>query len=76
MSAMIDWPQLALQLRKHVGPLQTLSRKLGRHHGYLGQIARGEVREPGFSDGLKLLDFAHDHLPPDVFRACRKGETV
>ncbi len=68
----INWPRLALMLRKHVGPLQTLSKRIGRHHGYLSQLARGEINEPGFSDGIRLLDFAHDHLPPEVFRTCKK----
>lgn len=72
MKAPIDWPKLAIMLRKHVGPLQKLSRQMGWHAGYLGQISRGEINEPGFTDGHRLLDFAHDHLPAEVFRTCRR----
>jgi hypothetical protein len=57
----INWQKLALNLRKHK-PLTTLSAEIGRHDGYLNQIARGELEEPKFSDGLKMLNL---HL--DVF---------
>ncbi len=69
---MIDWQSLTLQLRKHYGPLGKAAMKLGKHPQWLNELARGEIREPKFSDGLKLLDFASDHLPTDVLRGCRQ----
>src|SRR5690606_2309833 len=35
----INWQRIALELRKHM-PLEQASRKLGRHKGWLNQIAR------------------------------------
>ena len=69
---MIDWQLLALQLRKHCGPLGTVAKKLGKHPQWLNEVARGEILEPKFTDGLKLLDFASDHLPIVVLRGCRQ----
>lgn len=66
----IDWQMLALQLRKHVKPLTQISRELGRHKHWLNEVASGQIGEPRFSDAVALLDYAHDHLPSDVFKAC------
>ena len=63
----INWQRIALELRKHM-PLEQASRKLGRHKGWLNQMARGEIGEPAFSDGLKLLDFACDRIGADRLR--------
>lgn len=66
----IDWQMLALQLRNHCGPLTRISSKLGKNPQWLNEVARGQIIEPKFTDGVMLLDYAHDHLPPDVFKAC------
>lgn len=63
----INWQRIALELRKHM-PLEQASRKLGRHKDWLNQIARGEIKEPAFSDGLKLLDLAYDRIGADRLR--------
>lgn len=55
----IDWAQLALNLRRY-GSLESYSYKLGRGKGYLGQLSRGELEEPKFSDGLILLNLHLD----------------
>lgn len=68
---MIDWQLIVLQLRRHYGPLEKVSLALGKHKGWAAQISRGEIAEPKFMDGLRLLDFASDHLPPDVLRRAR-----
>ena len=52
----IDWQRIALNIRKSGMPLTHASIKLGRNKGWLGQIARGEIREPFFGDALRLLD--------------------
>ncbi len=66
---MINWQLIVLKLRYHK-PLWTISRELGRSHGWLSQIARGEITEPKFSDGLAILDYAHDVLGADGLREC------
>ena len=56
----IDWQRVALNIQRHM-PLQKASKKLGRHVGFLSQIARGEITtEPGFTDALRLLDMHVD----------------
>lgn len=63
----INWQRIALELRKHVSLVQA-SKRLGKHKLWLNQIARGEVQEPKFSDGLRLLDFACDRIGADRLR--------
>lgn len=60
----INWQRIALELRKHM-PLEQASKRLGKHKLWLNQIARGEIKEPAFSDGLRLLDFACDRIGAD-----------
>ena len=55
----IDWQRLALNIRSHI-PLVTASRKIGRHQDWLNQVARGEITEPKFMDGLNLLNLHLD----------------
>jgi len=56
----IDWQQLALNLRTCGQVLTVLSKQLGLHEGYLCQLARGEINEPRFSIGLRLLNLHLD----------------
>jgi hypothetical protein len=57
-SIRIDWQRVALNLRSHGIQLQAASRKLGKHPGWLGQMARDEIgRSVEFHDGLRLLDY-------------------
>lgn len=65
----LDWQLLALKLRS-VAPLSTISKRLGRNQEWLSTIARGDVAEPKFSDGIALLDYAHDKLPVNELRRC------
>jgi hypothetical protein len=56
----INWQKVTLNIQNNGVPLTPLSLKLGKHKGYLPQLARGEVKEPRFSDGLVLLDIHLD----------------
>lgn len=56
---LIDWQQLALNLRGHQS-LTSLSIKHGWNKAYLCELARFQIREPKFSDGLKLLNIHLD----------------
>ena len=57
-SIRIDWQRVALNLRSHGIQLQAASRKLGKHAGWLGQMAREEIGHGvEFHDGLRLLDY-------------------
>jgi len=50
----VDWQQLALNLRRH-GSLETYSLRLGKSEGYLYDMAREKFNEPSHSVGDALL---------------------
>lgn len=68
---LVDWPKLVLKMRKYYGPTTMVSRALGRHDKWAEQVSRGEIKDLFFTDGVRLLDLASDHLPPDVLKECR-----
>jgi len=66
---MINWNLLVLLLRKHYGKsLSAIARELDLSGVHLRRIARGEVAEPRFNSGIRLLDLAYDELPPDELK--------
>jgi len=52
---MIDWQKVVLDLRRTMS-CRAIDKKLGRHLDYTAKIARGEIVEPRYSDGVKLLE--------------------
>lgn len=56
----IDWSRLALNIRSAGTPLAKASKTVGAHHGYVSQLARGEVTEPKFGQGIALLNLHTD----------------
>lgn len=60
---MINWQMLAINIRSSGLSLAKASEKIGRHNGFVSQLARGDVQEPSFSDGMKLLDLHLDRCP-------------
>lgn len=52
---MIDWQKVCLNLRRYKS-LSTVARELGVDDRHLQRLARGEVSEPRFNTGVKLLD--------------------
>ena len=61
----VDWQRCALDIRQAGVPLREASRKIGRHIDWLNHIARGEIKEPTFTDGLALLNFHNDCCGPE-----------
>ena len=57
---MIDWQRLTLNLRHHYKSLWTVARELGLDGAHLNRLARGEINEPRFNSGVKLLDLHYD----------------
>jgi len=55
----IDWQRVALNIRAK-SPLVAASEKLGRHRDWLNHLARGDITEPKFMDGINLLDMHLD----------------
>jgi hypothetical protein len=39
----------------------------------INRLARGEIKEPRFGAGLRLLDLAADYLPPDEWNRVRQA---
>lgn len=69
---MIDWQQLAISLRQHYKPLEQVANEIGMDRQHINRLARGEVAEPRFNSGVRLLDLAYDVLPPDQFARLRQ----
>lgn len=61
----VDWQRLALNLRSVGVPHIQASKAIGEHPGFVAQIARGEINEPKFSQGVALLNLHVDRCGPD-----------
>ncbi len=68
---MVNWPLLISLLRKHGCSTSGVARDLGLHWQHLDRLGRGEVAEPRFSVGIKLLDLAFDKIPVEELRRTR-----
>ena len=69
---MIDWQTLTNALRHHYKPLEQVADELGISRQHINRLARGDVAEPRFNSGVRLLDLAYDVLPPDQFARLRQ----
>lgn len=58
----IDWQRLLLNLGR-VESAHTTARRLGLDAVHLLRLRRGEVAEPRFSSGLRLLDYHLQRCP-------------
>ncbi len=69
----VDWPLLLPLLRRHV-PLARIGEATGMCERTINRLARGEIREPRFGPGLRLLDLASDILQPEEWdRVCQSS---
>lgn len=59
---MIDWQRVCLNLRRYKS-LNVVAKEIGVDGEHLRRIARGEVLEPRFNTGVKLLDFHYEKFP-------------
>jgi hypothetical protein len=59
----IDWQKVTLNLRTHFGPLSKVAKVVGSDERHLNRLARGEVDQPRFNTGVKLLDLHFDACP-------------
>jgi hypothetical protein len=60
--AVIDWQKVALNLRRYK-PLSQVAKEVGSDWRHLQRLARGEVNEPRFNTGVRLLDLHYDKFP-------------
>ena len=64
---MIDWQLVCVLLRQHYKPLEQVADEVGIDRQHINRLARGEVKEPRFNSGVKLLDALYDNVPADQF---------
>lgn len=66
---MIDWQRVIWNLRSNTGyAVSTIARKIGSTEKHLNRIARGEVMEPRFNTGVKMLDYHLDVMGEEKHR--------
>ena len=58
----VDWQQVTLNLRRYKA-LGTVARELNMDADHLRRLARGDVQQPRFDSGLKLLDLHLEKFP-------------
>lgn len=56
---MIDWQRVTLNLRRYK-PLSQVAKEIGSDWRHLNRLARGEVQQPRFDTGMRLLDLHYD----------------
>lgn len=60
---MVDWQRVCLNIRGSGLPLSTAAKQIGSDWQHLNRLARGEVAEPRFRTGLRLLDLHLERCP-------------
>ena len=60
LDVLIDWVKITSEIRKHHGSLAKGAKSIGCCAETLRQINRGEIREPKFTLGVKILDAHFD----------------
>ena len=56
----LDWSMICCQIRNKHKSLSTVAKEVGSDWQHLNRLARGEVEQPKFLVGIKLLDIYHD----------------
>lgn len=73
----IDWSAVCLHLRSRYKPLTAVANEVGSNWWHLNRLARGEVQQPRFDTGMRLLDLHRQHCPelhqPEMIMAERRG---
>ncbi len=62
---MIDWTQILNRLRASRGSMRVVAKAVHACPVALNKIARGEVNEPKFMTGIRLLDLHSDDYPDE-----------
>lgn len=58
---MVNWSAVCLHLRSRYKPLSEVAKEVGSDWRHLNRLARGEVQQPRFDVGMRLLDLHLDH---------------
>ncbi len=51
----INWQRICLQLRAKYKPLAVIAKEVGSCERHMNRLARGDVSEPRYTVGVKLL---------------------
>jgi len=68
-----DWQLLCTLLRRHYKSLARVAKEIGSNDRHLRCLERGEVQQPRFATGVRLLDLAYDQLPPEAWRRIQEN---
>lgn len=68
---MIDWQLVCVLIRQNYKPLEQVADELKMSRQHINRLARGEVNEPRFNSGVKLLDVLYDNVPTEQFMRVR-----
>lgn len=63
---LINWQLCIVKLRKHM-TYCAIASKVSACHKHIEKLARGDVNEPRFNTGIRILDLAYDVLSEDDF---------
>lgn len=69
---LVDWTLLLPLLRRRAS-LSRIGDTVGIDEATINRLARGEIKDPRFSQGLRLLDLAADVLTPEEWERVRKA---
>ena len=58
----VNWSLLLILLRANYKAISGVAREVDSNERHLNRIARGEVNEPKFMVGVRLLDLYHSHV--------------
>lgn len=64
---MIDWQLVCNLLRTHYKPLSQVAVEVGSDWRHMQRLARGEVVQPRFATGIRILDLTYDALPAEAW---------
>lgn len=68
----VDWTTLLPLLQRRVA-LKRIGEAVGMDEPTINRLARGEIHEPRFGPGLRLLDLAVDYLTREEWSRVRQA---
>jgi len=73
---LVDWPLLLALLRGRAGPLARVAPNARMDERTINNIARGDVAQPRFDQGVLLLAVAADYLSHDDWTRVRQSSPL
>ena len=58
---LVDWQMVCLKLRSHK-PLSEVAKDVNCGYQNIRRLASGDVKDPRFNTGVRLLDYYYDHI--------------